>query len=500
MSTIFIEKMNEVHVRVFSTESIEADLCDALTFYVDGYKFMPKFRAGLWDGKIYLYQPFRKTLYAGLVYKVKEYAEQNGHKVEFIEEPKITLNKSEIHSFVNSLNIHSKGAPITVRDYQLTAIHESINRQRATILSPTASGKSCILYSLIRWHVENNRKCLLIVPTASLVEQMYTDFQDYSSHNEWSVEENCHRLYSGFSRNFEKNVLISTWQSLAMGKGKQLTKEWYSQFDAVFIDECHLASASSLTGIMEKMVNTKYRIGTTGTLSNSKTNSLVIEGIFGQVLRVITTKELIDQKSLSDLKINALVLKYSEEEKKYFAKNKINYQTEIKYLTSHQKRNKFIRNLALRVTGNTLLQFRFVETHGKVLYDMLQDKAGDTKKIYFIHGNVEVEERELVRKILTTESNAVVVASEGTMSTGTNIPSIENIIFASPTKSKVRNLQSIGRGLRLNKDKEKCTLFDLTDDLSYKKYKNHTLLHGAERYKLYCEEQFDVKLLEINFD
>lgn len=285
------------------------------------------------------------------------------------------------------------------------------------------------------------------------------------------------------------DIVVSTWQSIY----KQ-PKQWFDQFDVVVGDEAHQYKARSLTTIMEKMTNTKYKIGTTGSLDDKKLNRLVLEGIFGRVHRVTTTKDLQDTGKLAPLKIKGLILKYPDEVRK--ACNKLDYHEEIDFLVTNKKRNKVLCNLALSTTGNTLLLFQFVEKHGKVLYDMIKERAGD-RKVYFIYGDTETLEREDIRKTLATETNAILIASFGTSSTGINIPSIENIIFASPSKSVIRVLQSIGRGLRLNKDKSHCNLFDLTDDLHWKSWKNHTLKHGAERFKIYSKEQFQIKLVEV---
>jgi len=319
---------------------------------------------------------------------------------------------------------------------------------------------------------------------------MYSDFADYSTFNEWPVDVHCQKLYSGFPKTFDSDILFTTWQS-----AYTMPKAWFTQFDVVIGDEAHQFKAKSLSTLLERMPNTKYRIGTTGSLDNKKVNSLVLEGLFGKIHRVTTTKELIEQKKLSPLKITALLLKYPEDVRK--ACNKMDYQDEIDFLVRNEKRNAFIRNLALSTAGNTLVLFQYVEKHGEVLYKMIQERSKG-KKVFFIHGGTDVKAREDVRHILSQETDAIVVASFGVFSTGINIPSIENIIFASPSKSRIRNLQSIGRGLRLNNGKDHCKLFDITDDLHWKSWKNHTLKHGAERYKLYMEEEFPIKLIEAD--
>jgi superfamily II DNA or RNA helicase len=210
---------------------------------------------------------------------------------------------------------------------------------------------------------------------------------------------------------------------------------------------------------------------------------------------VTTTKELMDKNNLAELKIKALVLKHDEESCKANKNNK--YQDEIDYIISNQARNKFIRNLVLSLKGNTLLLYQFVDKHGKILYDMISSRC-DERPVFFIHGAVGVDDREEVRRIAEEENDGIIVASYGTFSTGINIKNLHNIVFASPSKSKIRTLQSIGRGLRLGSTKEKATLFDIADDMSYKSKKNFTLDHFIERMKIYNEEKFEYKIYNIN--
>lgn len=493
MTVINVEKINEVHLRVYSEDmGVESEIADFFTYEFPGARFTPKFKARLWDGKVRLYDQIRKTIYVGLLDYVVRFAETRSYELNIADGilPSEDVSVDEVSKFADGLNLHGRGQPITIHDYQIDAVHTGLTNKRAVLLSPTGSGKSLIIYTSCRWHLEHSRKIIVVVPTTSLVEQMYSDFEDYSTANGWSVKDHCQKLYSGFPKHFERDILFTTWQS-----AYTMPKAWFQQFDVVIGDEAHQFKAKSLTTIMERMPNVAYRVGTTGSLDDKKINRLVLEGIFGKVHRVTTTKKLQEEGKLSPLKITALLLKYPEEVRK--ACNKIEYQAEIDFLVKNEKRNKFIRNLTLNCSGNTLLLFQFVEKHGAVLYDMIREKAGE-RPVYFIHGGTDVEDRENIRKVLSTQTDAIVIASFGTSSTGINIPSIENIIFASPSKSIVRNLQSIGRGLRLNKGKTHCNLYDLTDDLHWKSWKNHTLNHGAERYKLYSSEEFPIKLVEVN--
>jgi superfamily II DNA or RNA helicase len=490
---VSIEKLDEVYVRVFSDPSIEQELSDFFTYEYPGARFTPQFRARLWDGKVRLYDQVRKTLYLGLITYVEEFCVRNGYEVEYknVVSVEHDLSHEDIETYARSLQPMGRGKPIEIRDYQVEAVRSALNKERTLLLSPTASGKSFIIYTTMRKHLENNLKCIIIVPTTSLVEQLYTDFQDYSSANGWDTSLHCQKLYSGFTKDFTKDVLITTWQSVYLQP-----KAWFKQFNVIFGDEAHQFKAKSLTTVMEKMDNIRYRIGTTGTLDNKKVHRLVLEGMFGPVHKVTTTRALMDSGRLSNLNITCVILKYSDEIRK--AQKNMTYQDEMDFIVSNEARNKFIRNLAVKSEGNTLVLFQYVEKHGKVLYEAIKNKAHDKRKIFFVYGGTETSDRESIRHITEGESDAIIIASFGTFSTGINIPSIENVIFASPSKSKIRNLQSIGRGLRLKEGKTHCNLYDLADDLHWKSWKNHTLNHAAERYKTYAEEQFEIKLVEVD--
>ena len=488
MDTLIIEKRNEVYLTVDCDPNIQREISEFFTFYVPGYKFMPAFRNRMWDGKIRLFSQKTKEIYFGLYPYIKAFAEERGYHIVCGKNVDIDnkVDKEVVTKFSNSL-----GQKFEARDYQIDAIYHSLKRNRALLLSPTASGKSFIIYSLIRYYThlikeDVNNRILLIVPTTSLVEQMYSDFESYG----WNVKKNCHRLYSGYSNKTDKKVLISTWQSLY-----KLPKEYFKQFGVVFGDEAHLFKSKSLTEIMTKLVDCKYRIGLTGTLDGAHTHKLVLEGLFGAVNKVTSTKKLMDKKQLSDLVVRCLILKHTESNSKIVANGK--YQDEIDYLVSNKSRQNFIRNLTLKLKGNTLVLFQLVEKHGKGLYEIIRERSKQGREVFYVHGGVDTEEREKVREITEKSDNAIIVASYGTFSTGINIRNLHNIIFASPSKSRIRNLQSIGRGLRLGDNKVNATLYDIADDLTYKSKENYTLKHFQERINIYTEEEFDYEIHNI---
>ena len=480
-----ISKVNEVYLELEVDEDVSRELSDYFTFEVPGAKFMPQFRNRMWDGKIRLFSPHNGRIYVGLLPYIKEYCTKKS--IEYTLEKGVENDRNvireNVREFAESLRPTSRGKPIEFRDYQIDAIHHAIQSNRCLLLSPTASGKSLIIYTLIRYYNMMGLKTLILVPTTSLVEQMYADFIDYG----WK-DEYIHRVYAGLDKGSKKPVVISTWQSIY-----KLHRPYFAQYGCIIGDEAHLFKAKSLTDIMAKSGEVKYRFGLTGTLDGTQTHRLVLEGLFGQVKKIITTKELIDRGTLAQLDIDCIVLKHTEEEAqrvRYYT-----YAEEINYLVSHPKRNKFIEKLCKSITGNTLLLFQLVEKHGSLLYNELKKLD---RKVFFVYGGTTTDTREKIRAITELEKDAIIVASYGTFSTGINIRNIHNIVFASPSKSRVRVLQSIGRGLRQTDDKSRVKLFDVSDNVSYKSRPNFTYRHFTQRLNIYKEEKFNYDINRIN--
>ena len=487
MSELKITKYNESYIKCTSEDlGLLQDLSEFFTFQVPGASFMPSVRAKRWDGKIRLFSKATGKLYYGLLPYVDYFMQNRGGTTihEGLEKRTSGHPRNDFSKFVDKILTKS----MKIRDYQLDAFVHAINHKRSILLSPTASGKSLIIYCIIRMMTTLKKRSLLIVPTTSLVEQMYKDFQDYS----WDAEKYVQRKYYGYEIDDSKPVVISTWQSLAT-----FDKKYFEQFDCIVGDEAHLYKSKELQKIMSACINAKYRIGTTGTLDDSKVHKLVLEGLFGPVTSVTTTRELIDKKQLADLNIQCLILKYAKEE--CINVKGLTYQEEMDYIVSHQKRNNFIKNLTKDQTGNTLVLFQYVEKHGKILHDLIGDTLDPhTRKLFFVYGGTETKDRETIRSITENENNAIIVASYGTFSTGINIRNLHNVIFASPTKSKIRILQSLGRGLRLGDNKVKATLYDIADDFSYKEKRNFTLNHFMERINTYSEQEFDYELHHVD--
>ena len=477
---VVVSKKDDVYINVECDKSVSRELVDYFTFEVPGAQFMPQYRNRYWDGKIRLFNS-NNTLYYGLVPYLSKFCEQRQYNFvvdESIESAE-NFSRSEAVDYIDTL-----GLPFEPRDYQIDAFTYGVRKRRGLLLSPTASGKSLIIYLLVRYH---NLKTLIIVPTISLVHQMAGDFKSYG----YDME--CHKITAGADKISDNDITVSTWQSIY-----KLDKKWFSQFDLIVGDEAHLFKSKSLTSIMTKLVDCKYRFGLTGTIDDAQTHRLVLEGLFGPLKSIVKTKTLIDKKQLSDFNIKAIVLKYEDDTCKLVKDMK--YADEMDFLVRNEQRNKFIKNLSLSLSGNSLVLFQFVEKHGKQLYQLIKDSAEEDREVFFVCGETDAETREQVRAITEASNNAIIIASYGTFSTGINIRSLHNIVFASPSKSRIRNLQSIGRGLRKAEGKETATLIDIADDCSWKKNVNYTLKHFAERIKLYNEENFDYKIYKVKLN
>lgn len=482
MSDLALYKKNEAFINFECEKSIAQEMSDYFTFYVPGYQFTPQYKSRVWDGKIRLADLRSFTIYHGLIPYIQKFCDERNYKLNIDPAVSVTTEFSgvEAKELIQSLKL-----PFEVREYQWKSFIHAVRNKRVLLLSPTASGKSLILYLILRYLQQDHQRGLLIVPTTSLVEQMFTDFKSYG----YDSDEYCHRQYSGKEKHTNKFLTITTWQSIYKNE-----PEYFEQFDFVLGDEAHQFKAKSLTTILSNCINSKYRIGTTGTLDGTQTHRLVLEGLFGPVYQATSTAELIEKKQLADFKIKCLILKHPDEICK-MARG-WDYDAEMDYIVKNNARNKFIKNLALSLEGNTLILFQFVEKHGKELYPMIEAEAKD-RKTFFVYGGTEVADRESIRAITEQEKRTIIVASYGTFSTGINIRNLHNIIFASPSKSRVRNLQSIGRGLRIGDAKEQAVLFDIADDFRIGKFANFTLKHFIERVKIYDDEKFNYKFYNI---
>ncbi len=471
---LVVDKADEVSLFISTEDSIRKELSEFFKFKVPGASFIPAVRRRFWDGYIRLFNLNTNKLPLGLFTYLKEFCEEREYSIEGYEPEKDIFTIERYQEIVQDI-------PLELRDYQKEAIAYAAHNQKCILVSPTASGKSLMIYSLIRYNfLKKNKKALVIVPTTSLVEQMTKDFQDYGFKGDIA------KIYGG-DKGADAPIVVTTWQSMM-----RMPKGFGNQFGMVIGDEAHLFQAKSLSKIMDSLTEVKYKIGTTGTLQETKTHKLQLEGMFGPAYFVTTSKDLMNEGTLANLNIQALVLSYCDEERKLVSK--MTYQEEMDWIVRNDRRNIFINNLVKDLNGNTLVLFQFVEKHGRPLFDLLNKLD---RKVFFVFGGTDALDREKVREIVEKENNAIIVASFGTFSTGINIKRLHNIVFASPSKSRIRNLQSIGRGLRISDDKDSVTLYDIADDLSWKKNTNYTLNHFSERINIYSTENFNYEIHSV---
>jgi superfamily II DNA or RNA helicase len=288
--------------------------------------------------------------------------------------------------------------------------------------------------------------------------------------------------------------VVSTWQSIY-----ELPPSYFQQFECIICDEVHLAKAKSLTHIFEQATQTPYRFGFTGTLTDTQAHRLILEGLFGDVTKATTTNALQKAQQLAPIHVKMIVLEYPEQTRKSL--RHAQYTDEIDYIVADPARTEFIAQMVSKFKGNTLVLFTLIDKHGKALYERIQALCPH-KDVHFVTGSMDGAGRESVRTTVedTADRDQVIVASYGVFSTGVNLRRLHHLVFASAGKSKIRTLQSIGRGLRTHATKSRVTLYDIVDDLRIGKRQNYAFRHAQERSVLYATEKFPVTLHPINLE
>lgn len=481
-------------LKVYCEDGIALELSEQFQFSVPGAKYSPAYKMGRWDGVIRLFNIGTRSMGSGLLHRLIAFCKSREYTYQIQElefDNRVKLSEDEIITYMDSLQLSARGEPLTIRDYQVQAVKVGLNERSAILSLVTGAGKSMVLYCISRYIIEElNGRVLVIVPTVGLTTQLFADFKDYAGASDFDVESNMHMISAGVDKNVNKKIVVSTFQSL-----KDISSTWLNSFTAIITDEGHKITADSFKKIYDKATKVPYRLACTGTVHDTKCNLLQMESITGPVFELATAKDLIAAKQLVPLKIKGISLNYPLDICKQF--KKIEYEDEIKWITTNPKRNKFIKNLVINCKGTTLVLFRFIE-HGKLLYNSIKESVGDTRKVYYIDGSVGKDDREEFR-ISANSEDAILVFSYATSSTGVNLPAIENVIVAHPIKSRITYLQSIGRGLRLKEGKEHCNLFDIGDNLSWKSKVNTTYSHFGERLTTLTREGYEFTIVNVEF-
>jgi superfamily II DNA or RNA helicase len=489
---IIITKLNNVYARVDCDRATSMELSERYTFEVPNARFMNVVKMKMWDGKIRLFNQKDRTIYMGLVASVIEYAKANGFSYSYDDEKPLDILDANFERF-----LWDEKPSKVPRDFQMTAFKMGIRNKRHIFISPTASGKSFMMYLTARYiNKVFGKRVLVIVPSTQLVAQLAKEFTEYNNGKPLDI----YQIRDGADKENDHDIVIATWQSIYNQKSG-----WYKSFSAVLGDEVHTFKADCLKNIMERS-NTIFRLGYTGTLDGTETNELVLQGLFGAKHQVTTYAELRRRGIIADPKINVVVVKHPDAARRALAnmpdkqtgkKRQATYAEEMTYLATCQERNNMIVDLVSTLKGNVLILYAKVDKHIKPMHKQLQERFGE-ERTHLIHGAIETDEREIIRAIVDNSRNAILSASFQTFQAGINIVNIDHIIFAASTASVIRLLQSIGRGLRRSEDKKTLDVWDFADDLRWKSKENHTFGHLLERINIYNREEFDYKLYHRN--
>lgn len=527
---MIIKKLNESYLKIDCELDEARFISDYFTFTPKNYWFMKKNRPN-WNGKIKLFNLTSCTLPIGCLDKLISLLKTNNYNFTLDESCKkysIECSDELLRTFINDklkidINYLSEIGKLNLEqlEYQIDATIETFENNKLIILLPTGAGKSFAQFLVANYGLHKGlKKVLLIVPTVNLVNQMENDFLDYGKSIP-DYHKYIHKIYSGQEKSANTPITISTWQSLS--SIIKTNKEWLSQFEIILVDEVHSAeTGKELSDIISSAKNAKIKLGMTGTLSGDKINKEQVESLFGEARRIkdrnsnkdIDTNLLIEKGILTDYEINMIVFKYPEDHVKEFKQelNKINksfkdrfpdgvpkkdlqkakYDYEMEWLKGNKLRTKKLLSFVKATKGNTLVLFKNVE-YGEYLAELMDKYSG--KNVYLVHGKVDKDEREKIRKIVNEEENCVICASTQIFALGINIPSLSYLIFAQGSKGRIKVLQAIGRLLRRFKGKSLSKFIDVVDDITGK---NFSYNHALVRLDLYQKEKSKYTIKEIN--
>jgi superfamily II DNA or RNA helicase len=485
---VMIRILNEVHFRIQCEIDIAYSLQDHFSFYPENYQRMPDFIDGNWDGKIRLFNPMVPKLYRGLYPQFKKFCEDRNIKIlvqagdNFVPEPLVT--RDEIVELYKSFKLDFEP-----HDFQIDATVIALNDRRATMELPTSSGKSLLLYALIRYL--KDEKIILTVHRINLVRQLYKEFGGYAKNDpSFNATEQCQMITGGESKEITKRIVISTYQSI-----HELPKPWFTQFLVYLGDEAHRYKAKCLTKISDNLVNAKFRIGVSGSLKDTTANNLVLGGIFGPIQTIVSSQDLMQRQIISSVKINAIILKYGPIDRRHVPKQ---YRGQMEYITNLPKRNDLISEIACSKSMNSLVIFNEID-HGQELYRLIQIRAGENRKVYYIDGSISMDRREEIKERLEIEKDSILIASYGVFTEGENIKNLYYLIMASPCKAEERVIQIIGRIMRKGSATSEVRVDDIVDDFGTKSKKNYMISQFQNRCAVYDKKGYPYKFHQMSF-
>lgn len=490
--------------------SVENELYEEFSFFVPGYRFMPKYKCGVWDGKIHLIDVQEKKFPVGLLPKIVEWGKENNVHVSYDGRLRTIFEEKDdagMDAFFSELRFYSRKKRIFPRDDQLYAVKRALKKRRCINICPTSFGKSLSIFMQVLWHIHYQRRCIIVVPTTDLVLQFENDIKDYCTNEEGVLEEwfpKIQRIFSGHTKDIseETQLVITTWQSIY-----KLENWWINQFDCIILDEAHKGSATCIKKVFDTAESVVYRSGWTGSLDKDTINALQAEALIGEIEVITDTRTLMDKGVVANLNVVFTRLNYPEAVRKGF--RGIEYTKEISLLENLPRRNRRIVQIANRMGTTGLILFNHIK-HGEALYALYRELFPE-RNVYMVHGgkvlfnDVKHETYEELKEQIENEKDAVLICSYGKFSTGVSIKNLHWLIFAIPTKSFVRVVQSIGRALRVSETKKKATIIDLVDDLTIREGKrktslrlNHAFRHFKERFSIISKQKLEYQMKTLD--
>lgn len=476
-----IKKINNVDCQLFTNHpTIKDDVCSFMTLYAKNYKFMPKFKTGLWDGKIRFVDK-AGIFKIGLLSRVYNFI-KNYENLDIDIDDELVSNETDFEDSFNEATSSFLVDHITPRDYQLEGALKAIKFKRGILEHATSAGKSLII-ALVSMYLLLNKKCkkvMVLVPSTGLVEQMFNDFISYG------INESYLGKFYEKEKNIDRQIVISTWQSMHPHKDLIL------DFDCIFFDEAHMQKANVVRTVGENASNATYRIGLTGTIDLYKADRYLIESVIGPVIHTVTPQHLITNNYASDVFVKIFFINHLEKNIDHL--EGLPFQDEKEWIENYLPRNKIIKTIVQKhheKDQNILILFDHLE-HGELIKQELESLEKTGSKIFLVTGSTPAKEREKIRKFANENKKVVIIGTYGVFSTGVSINRLHGVIFAIAGKSLVRVMQSVGRGMRLHDEKNGVRVYDICDSFKYSED------HLKERLNIYDKAGYKVDIKEID--
>ena len=498
---IIVSKLNEVFLNIECSQEQSMELREYFSVYTPNYKFHPKFKMHIWNGKISFYKD--NTIPIGLLAYLISFCEKFKYElVSNIDTSKLSNNISDEEFKIFFDKILPSTGKYQLRDYQEIAIKRLLRDKRGVIQYATSSGKSLIIYALIKYlkeKLDQDKKILLIVPTTSLVLQMTSDFKDYGYQN--INDDMAEIYYSSDNKSLSKKIIVSTWQS-----AQKMSTKLYNSVGAVICDEVHTAGFKSkiVSDILSRCVNAEYRVGDSGTLPKDICNLLTIYGYLGGKIAEVKSKDLMERGLITNLKIINVIAKYPDSMIKKSSKRSMEvYHEEVAKIQNYKDRNKIFKHIISKINSkqNILILVREID-HINTIEGYIRKQFPD-KIVRCIWGETNPKLREQIRQEAEIKEGMVIISTYSCFATGISIKNLTHVIFGISALSEIKIIQAIGRSLRQHANKKCAYLWDVVDDMTWRKRTgklgtNYIYDQWLKRLEYYKNQEFSCSNVRLN--